>query len=118
MRREVVGIRTFERTKVPKQYIGIRFNIIFIGHPERPIVDWMATPVAIVIRIEDFVGMRDFQRILAIAIIKDDVVLNRAIRIVFIDIKTVRLIRLGELCRRIAIRDIQLVYLGGRQRQL
>ena len=62
--------------------------------------------------------MRDFQRILAIAIIKDDIVLYRAIRIVFIDIKTVRLIRLGELSRRIAVRDIQLVYLSGRKRQL
>ena len=51
MRREVVGVRTFERTKVPKQYIGVGFNIIFIGHPERPIVDRMATPVAIVIRV-------------------------------------------------------------------
>ena len=62
--------------------------------------------------------MRDFQRILAIAIIKDDIVLYRAIRIVFIDIKTVRFIRLGELRCRIAIRDIQLVYLSGRKRQL
>jgi hypothetical protein len=51
MRREVVGVRTFERTKVPKQYIGVGFNIIFIGHPERPIVDRVATPVAIVIRV-------------------------------------------------------------------
>ena len=118
MRREVIGIRTFERTEVPEQYVGIGFNIVFIRHPERPIVDWMATPVAIIIRIDDFVGMRNFQRILAITIIKDDIVLNRAIRVVFVDIKTVRLIRLGKLRRSIVIRDIQFVYLGGGQRQL
>jgi hypothetical protein len=51
MRRKIIGIRAFERTKIAKQYIGVCFNIVFVGHPESPIINRVAAPVAIIIRV-------------------------------------------------------------------